>query len=182
MTHHGQICFGTERIIVIELVKDKFIEHLINVLEESPEVGSAVTVAGATRARAILEEAVADGAEYLFGSAEFTGKASLKASILTNINSKSRINREESFAPSASLFVAKNDAEAIALANDTPFGLSASIFTGDWERGIRLSRELDFGQVNLNSMTIHSSRMLHISVTIEEYLLICYSYHTCHWV
>jgi acyl-CoA reductase-like NAD-dependent aldehyde dehydrogenase len=158
LTHHGQICFGTERFIVHEKVKDEFTRHLVQLLTDKPSAGHAVTVDGAKRAHSILEEAVADGAEFVVGSAEFTGSASLKASVLTNINPKSRINREESFAPSASLFVVKDDDEAIEVANETPFGLSASIFTGNYERALRLARELDFGQVQINSMTIHNNR------------------------
>ena len=158
MMHHGQICYGTERIIVLEKVKDEFSRHLIEATKGIPSAGNAVTADGAKRAHDIVEEAVADGAGFLVGSAEYTGKTSLKPSILTNVNPKSRISREEAFAPSASLFVVKNDEEALELANNTPYGLSASVFTGSYERGLKLARDLDFGQVQINSMTIHVNR------------------------
>lgn len=158
MAHHGQVCFGTERIIVHEKVKDEFTRCLVEILKEMPSAGNAVTADGAKRACAIIEEAVADGAEFLFGASEFTGISSLRPSILMNLNPKSRINREEAFAPSASLYVVKNDEEAVSMANDTPFGLSASVSTSSYERGLRLARELDFGQVQINSMTIHVNR------------------------
>ena len=77
---------------------------------------------------------------------------------MTNINPKSRINLEESFTPSASFFMVRDDEEAIEVANETPFGLSASIFTSNYEQGLRLARELDFDQVQINSVTMHNNR------------------------
>ena len=163
MTHHGQICFGTERIIVNEKVKDAFVDELKAVFNNTPDAGHAVTTAGAQKAHDMLEEAVADGAKFLIGSADFMTPTSLKPSILTDLNPKSRLSKEEGFGPSATLFTVKNDEEAVAMANDTTYGLSASIFTNDFDRGMKLSRELDFGQVNINSMTIHANGKYTIS-------------------
>jgi acyl-CoA reductase-like NAD-dependent aldehyde dehydrogenase len=92
----------------------------------------------------------------LVGSAELVEKTSLAPSILVNLNSKSRIYRDESFAPSASLFVVSTDEEAIERANDTEFGLSASLFTRDYKKAIQYARELDFGQVQINGPTIYA--------------------------
>ena len=128
LAHHGQICFGTERIIVLEKVADEFTKILVEAMKAMPSAGNAITIEGAKRAYAILDEAVADGAKYIVGSNQFTGRTSIKPSILTNVNPKSRLAREEAFAPSASLYVVKSDEEALAMANDTPYGLSASVF------------------------------------------------------
>ena len=124
-------------------------------MKAMPSAGSAITANAAKRAHSIVEEAVADGAEYLVGSNNFTGRTSLEPSILIGVNQKSRINKEEAFAPSASLFTIKDDEEAITLANKTDFGLSASIFTKDYARGLKMARELEFGQVQINAITMH---------------------------
>lgn len=153
--HHGQVCFGTERIIVSERVKEEFSKELVAAVKTMDSTGSAITIDGAKRAHSILEEAIEDGAEFLVGSNEYTGRTSLTPSILANVNPNSRINKEESFAPSASLFTVKTDEEAVSLANNTEFGLSASIFTSNFSRGLRMARELDFGQVQINAITMH---------------------------
>ncbi|KIY02451.1 uncharacterized protein Z520_02590 [Fonsecaea multimorphosa CBS 102226] len=154
IAHHGQICFGTERIIVHEKVAQEFSQLLIEATKSIPSAGHAITAEGAKRAHDILEEAVADGAQFLVGSANYTGRASLEPSILTHVNSKSRLSREESFAPSASLYVVKSDEEAVTLANNTPYGLSASVFTRNHAKGLALARDLEFGQVQINSHTM----------------------------
>jgi len=97
---------------------------------------------------------VADGAKYIAGSNKFTGRTSIEPSILTNVNPKSRLAREESFAPSASLYVVKTDEEALAKANDTSYGLSASVFTKNHAKGLAMARDLEFGQVQINSHTM----------------------------
>lgn len=102
----------------------------------------------------MLQEAVADGAQFLVGGADLTGRASLAPSILTNVNPKSRLSREEAFGPAAALSVVKDDAEALMLANRTPYGLSASVFTRDYAKGLALARDLDFGQVQINTHTM----------------------------
>lgn len=119
-----------------------------------PSAGNAITIEGAKRAHAILEEAVADGAKYLVGGNKFTGRTSLEPSILTNVSPKSRLSREESFAPSASFYIVKSDEEALALANKTDYGLSASVFTQNHAKGLQMARDLDFGQVQINSHTM----------------------------
>lgn len=121
-----------------------------------PSAGNAISADAAKKAQTLISEAVIDGAEFLVGSAELVEKTSLAPSILVNLNSKSRIYRDESFAPSASLFVVSTDEEAIERANDTEFGLSASLFTRDYKKAIQYARELDFGQVQINGPTIYA--------------------------
>ncbi|EXJ66245.1 uncharacterized protein A1O5_10397 [Cladophialophora psammophila CBS 110553] len=154
VAHHGQICFGTERIIVHQKVALEFTQLLVEATKAMPSAGHAITVEAAKRAHDILEEAVADGAKYLVGNAKYTGRTSLEPSILTDVSSKSRLSHEESFAPSATLYVVKSDEEALALANNTPYGLSASVFTRNHVKGLALARDLEFGQIQINSHTM----------------------------
>lgn len=124
-------------------------------MRTSPPAGHAITADGARRAHDLIAETVADGAEVIIGANTLTGRSSVQPSIIANINSKSRINREETWGPAASLYTFSTDEEAVERANATEFGLSASIFTKDFARAIKLSRDLDFGQVQVNAPTIH---------------------------
>ncbi|KAJ9639105.1 hypothetical protein H2204_004013 [Knufia peltigerae] len=156
LAHHGQLCFGTERIIVVEKVKDAFSKELVAAMKTIPEAGDASSAEAAKKAQELILEAVKHGAEFLAGNADLTGKSSLTPSILTNLNPKSRINHVESFAPTASLYVVKDADEALARANETEFGLSASVWTQNYKKAIEFARELDFGQVQVNGMTMYA--------------------------
>jgi acyl-CoA reductase-like NAD-dependent aldehyde dehydrogenase len=157
IVNHGQICFGTERILVHKNVVDAFRVELAHALRSSPPVGNAVTSDGAERAHKLIADAISDGAELVAGKNELTGRASLQPSVLTNINPKSRINKEEIWGPSATLCTFNTDEEAIQIANNTDYGLSASIFTKDYARALKMARDLDFGQVQVNALTFHVS-------------------------
>jgi acyl-CoA reductase-like NAD-dependent aldehyde dehydrogenase len=154
--HHGQLCFGTERIIVHEKVKDEFTKELIEAMRKHSDAGHASSPESAKKGHDIISEAVQDGAQFLYGSCELTTETSLTPSILINLNPKSRLNREESFAPSASVYVVKTDEEAIERGNETDFGLSASLWTKDYKKALTLARELEFGQVQINGLTIYA--------------------------
>jgi hypothetical protein len=137
-----------------EKIADEFTKILLATFKAVPSAGSAVTVEGAKAASAILSEAVSEGAKVLVGSVDVTGRSSLEPSLLTNVNPKSRLARQESFAPSASLYVVRSDEEALEMANDTPYGLSASVFTRNHAKGLALARDLEFGQVQINGSTM----------------------------
>ncbi|KIW88162.1 uncharacterized protein Z519_11273 [Cladophialophora bantiana CBS 173.52] len=162
VAHHGQICFGTERIIVHQKVAQEFIQLLVEATEAVPSTGHAITIEAAKRAH---EEAVADDAKYLVGTAKYTGRTSLEPSILTDVRSKSRLSHEESFALSATLYVVNSDEEALVLANNTPYGLSASVFTRNHAKGLAVARDLEFGQVQINSHTMSVNGR---SLTVNE--------------
>ena len=155
--NHGQVCFGTERILVHEKVKDTFLEELIQALKASPGAGAAITPESAGRVHSLVAEAVAEGAEILAGGNQLTGRASLQPSIVGNVSPRSRMSREEIWGPSATFSTFSTDEEALKIANSTEYGLSASIFTKDYSRALKLARELDFGQVQINAFTFHVS-------------------------
>ena len=91
--------------------------------------------------------------KFLVGSAEFTTPTSISPSILMESNPKSRVSTEEAFAPPAPLLRANDAARVLEMANNTAYGLSASIFTRSHLRGLKMARQLDFGQVQINGMT-----------------------------
>ena len=159
MFHQGQVCFSTERIIVHSSVKDEFTRLLVDAVSKMPIVGtSAVTKAGANKAKAAVDAAIAEGAKFAYGSSEMVGPASMSPSILTNVSPKSVISTGEAFAPTAFVMGFETEEEAIEEANSRISGLSASVFTKNHERGLRIARELEFGSVNINNMTLFAER------------------------
>jgi acyl-CoA reductase-like NAD-dependent aldehyde dehydrogenase len=119
--------------------------------------GHAITCESAQRTHDLIDEAVAEGATIIIGENKMVGRSSLQPSILSNINSKSRINKEEIWGPAASFSTFSTDKEAVEIANSTEFGLSASIFTKDYARALKMARDLDFGQVQVNALTLNTT-------------------------
>jgi len=164
--HHGQICFGTERIIVHQKVADQFVTLLVKQVE-SANGGVAVSERIALNGLNILKDAKEKGAKFLTGDAELLGKNSICPALVqidpkTNVDAMKIID-EESFTPTASVYVVENDEEAIALANRSAYGLNAAIHTRDLERAIKMGRELEYGQVHTNCPTTYASRMLYFT-------------------
>jgi len=161
--HHGQICFSTERIIVQRKVADKFQELLIEVAE-STGGGTAVHSGIASHAYDVLEDAKQKGCKFIHGGVDYEGegKKAVKPA-LVQVDPKTapedlRIVDEETFGPSASVYIVDTDEEAIAVANKSAFGLNATVHTTNLERGLKAAREIECGQVHINSITVYTSR------------------------
>ncbi|KAJ5998942.1 ALDH-like protein [Penicillium sp. IBT 35674x] len=163
--HHGQICFSTERIIVQKSIAEEFTAALVKsaeLLTAHGIAGRAVTEGIALHAFEVLQDATSNGCRLVFGDVAHTkkGPTSLQP-VIVAVDPKTpksvRIVDEESFGPSASLYIVDTDEEAINLANQSAYGLNASIHTKDMERGLKLGRELEYGQVHLNFVTLYTS-------------------------
>ncbi|KAF2475552.1 ALDH-like protein [Lindgomyces ingoldianus] len=155
--HHGQICFSTERIIVHRAVAEQFQELLIKAMQGiSGQAGAAVTEGIARHAEDVLKDSQAKGDKFLVGGVEHNGPLSLKPTIVLEPKD-SRIVDEETFGPSASLYVVQNDEAAIELANRSAYGLNATIWSTNMERALRMARELEYGQVHINSISVYTS-------------------------
>lgn len=150
---HGQICFGTERLIVQKSVMDKFVPLLKAAIEAAPPAGNAVTNAFAKKAKELVDDALQRGAKLLCGANEYVGAASVSPSILIDVPDNAALSLAEGFCPTMFVVTVDTDEEAIAEANSRDGGLSASIFTTSWERGFIMAKELDFGNVNINFRT-----------------------------
>lgn len=113
------------------------------------------------------------GCRFIFGEPGYVeGKRDLVKPAVIAVDSNDnpdtlRIVDEESFGPSASLYVVDSDEEAIKLANRSAFGLNASIHTRDMERGMRIGRELEYGQVHINFITPPRARSCHVYGELE---------------
>ena len=157
--HHGQICFSTERIIVLESIADKFIE-LLKEKAHGFAPGSGVSAEVVRKAHDRLVEAEQKGATFILGGPKYTGPAELLPTIVTGVTKDMSMFDIESFGPSVSVYVVKDEDEAIRAANDSVYGLNASVHTTDMYRAIRVGRQLEFGQVHVNSPTPHNEGMI----------------------
>jgi benzaldehyde dehydrogenase (NAD) len=163
----GQICMSTERIIVVEAVADAFAARFRAKVaamavgdprEGSAPLGAVVDQKAVDHVRRLIEDAVADGAEQLVGG-EADGVL-MPAHVIDRVTPAMRLFREESFGPVVGVIRAKDEAEAIELANDTEYGLSASIFTRDVARGLRLARRIKSGICHINGPTVHDEAQM----------------------
>ena len=158
--HHGQICFSTERIIVQRSVAPQFQDLLVKVVS-SEQGGTAVHAGIAERAQSVLQEAKDKGNQFLVGGPEMAVKNGLRPSIVlvepTTAKDDLKIVDEETFGPSASLYIVEDDAAAVQLANRSAYGLNATIHSKNMERALKMGRELEYGQVHVNSISVFTS-------------------------
>ncbi|KAF1972616.1 ALDH-like protein [Bimuria novae-zelandiae CBS 107.79] len=154
--HHGQICFSTERIIVQEGIAERFQQLLVKAMENmGSHSGSAVSESIGKHANDVLRDAEKSGEKFLLGGPS-DSDVTLRPTIVLN-PSTSRIVDEETFGPSASLYVVKSDEEASQLANRSAYGLNATIWSTNMERALKMSRQLEYGQVHINSISAYTS-------------------------
>jgi len=161
MFNSGQCCCGIERIYVHESVFDAFVEKSVaivskarlgNPLDPDTTLGPMAQTRFADLVRAQTAEAVAAGARALIDPALFPqdGGAYLMPQILVGVDHSMRVMREESFGPVVGIMPVKDDAEALALMNDSDYGLTASLWTRDAARAARLGDAIETGTVFLN--------------------------------
>ena len=160
MFNSGQCCCGIERIYVHESLFDAFVEKSVelvntyklgNPLDPDTTLGPMASTRFADEVRAQISEAVAAGAiAHIPTFAEDDGGAYLTPQILTNVTHDMRVMRDESFGPVVGIMPVKDDDEAIALMNDSEFGLTASLWTTDIERAMAVGDRIETGTVFLN--------------------------------
>ncbi|MFN8073654.1 MAG: aldehyde dehydrogenase family protein [Mycobacterium sp.] len=160
MFNSGQVCVSIERVYVEAPVYDEFVAKLADKVRDvkqgqEPSGFTFDTGAMATDAqRDIVErhvaEATAAGAKVLVGGKP-TGKGTFfQPTVLTDVTQDMTCVAEETFGPTLPVIKVKDEEEAIRLANDSKYGLSATVWTGDVDRGERIARRLECGAVNVN--------------------------------
>ncbi|RMZ85620.1 hypothetical protein DV737_g567, partial [Chaetothyriales sp. CBS 132003] len=154
--HAGQICMSTERIIVAASVLKEFRAHL-EVAAKSLHIQQLVAVNPAEKNKKLVNDAISKGATTLFEAPniEAVNPSQLYPVVVENVTPDMQLYATESFGPTVSLYTVESDEEAIRLANNTDYGLSAAVFTRDLARGFRLAREIVSGAVHINGPTIH---------------------------
>lgn len=162
MFNAGQCCCGIERVYVHESLFDTFVEKSVawvnnlvlgNPFDAASTLGPMANARFAKTVREQTAEAVAAGAKAHIDPASFPaddGGAYLAPQVLTNVNHSMRVMTEESFGPVVGIMSVKNDAEALKLMNDSPYGLTASLWTTDVDRAFDIGRQIETGTVFLN--------------------------------
>ena len=163
INNNGQCCVASKRFIAVESIADTFLEKFKNKLadlvvgdpmEAATHLGPLCTEAAAVKIADQVKRAVDGGAKILLGGKRVDREgACMQATILTDVKPENPVFYEEFFGPVALFFKVKNEAEAIALANDSPFGLGGSVFTQDIERGNRIANQIDTGMVFITHPT-----------------------------
>jgi acyl-CoA reductase-like NAD-dependent aldehyde dehydrogenase len=165
--NQGQVCMSTERIVVDVGVADEFVARLAakakSLTVGDPRLGKSVLGSlidrpAAEKVTALVRDAVAKGAKLVAGgSAQGT---LLDAHVLDHVTPAMRIYEEESFGPVTTVVRVKGDAEAVRVANDTPYGLSSAVFSRDVTRALAVARRIDSGICHINGPTVHDEAQM----------------------
>ncbi|MFZ3285542.1 MAG: aldehyde dehydrogenase family protein [Telluria sp.] len=159
----GQSCCGIQRMYVHQAVMDEFIERAValtlqyklgNPLDPDTTLGPVVRAAAANDIRGVLAQAMAKGARGLIDARRFAldsgDSAYMAPQILAGVDHGMRIMREECFGPVCGIMSVASDDEAIALMNDSSYGLSAAVFTADPVRALAIGERVDTGTWFMN--------------------------------
>jgi benzaldehyde dehydrogenase (NAD) len=160
--HQGQICMSTERVIVVDAVADAFAEKFATKAasmragdprDGTTPLGAVIGMNTVHHVNSLIDDAVAHGAKVIAG-----GKGDsvvMNATIVDGVTSGMKLYRDESFGPITAMIRAKDEDDAIRLANDSDYGLSAAVFTSDTARGLRVARQIRSGICHVNGPTVH---------------------------
>jgi acyl-CoA reductase-like NAD-dependent aldehyde dehydrogenase len=160
-SHAGQSCISIQRILVHEEIADRFTERLKanaeslavgDPLDPNIDVGPLITPKDRDRVKAWIEEAIASGAELITGGELVDDGRCLAPTLLGAPPKEAKVWCEEIFGPVATIDTYSLFEEALAMANDSKFGLQAGVFTRDIGRGLEAGRTLEFGGVLVNEV------------------------------
>jgi acyl-CoA reductase-like NAD-dependent aldehyde dehydrogenase len=165
--NQGQICMSTERIVVDESVADEFVKRFAakaNALsvgdprEGKAILGSLADVGSVERLSQLIEDAIGKGAS-LVGGGSSDGTL-MSAHVLDHVRPGMRIYAEESFGPIVAIVRVKSVDEAVHVANDTEYGLTAAVFSRDINRALAVARRIDSGICHINGATVHDEAQM----------------------
>jgi len=163
MYNTGQTCCAAKRFIVVDKIADKFLEKFSaalgglkagDPLDEKTTLGPLSTESALVDLLKQVDNAVAHGARVVMGGKRVDRPGSfMQPTILADVSPQNPAFRDEFFGPVAMFFRVKDEDEAIALANDSDFGLGGSVFTKDIERGRRVASRVDTGMMFVNNIS-----------------------------
>lgn len=165
--NQGQICMSTERLVVVDSVAAAFADKLAQKVksmacgdprEGTTPLGAVVDMSTVHRVNALITDALDKGAELLAGGT--ADSVLMPATLIDGVTPEMNIYRNESFGPVVAIIRASDEAEAIRIANDSEFGLSAAVFTKDTARGLKVARQIRSGICHINGPTVHDEAQM----------------------
>lgn len=169
MLNNGQSCIAAKRFILHKEIADDYMALIIKELDrwklgdplaEDVKVGPLARPDLLNDLQIQIEDALAKGATIIKGGKAIKGEGNFfEATIISDLTPQMRIYTEETFGPVFAIYIVANSEEAIQLANDSDFGLGASLWTEDFEKGAKLARRIESGAVFVNGMTKSDPRL-----------------------
>ncbi|TNE39736.1 MAG: aldehyde dehydrogenase [Sphingomonadales bacterium] len=165
--NQGQICMSTERIIVVEAVAEEFVRRFKAKVETmavgdpregKTPLGAVIDRKTVDHVSSLVADALGHGADLLTGGP--ADGVLMPAHVVDKVTAEMRLFREESFGPVVAVIRAKDEDDAIRLANDTEYGLSGAVFTRDTVRGLRVARQIQSGICHINGPTVHDEAQM----------------------
>lgn len=160
--HQGQICMALNRIIVDASIYDEFVRifqqkvsqlKIGNPDDFTTAIGPVINIDQIERIQRDIEASLGLGAKQIMGG-EVNGNV-MSPVILTNVTNDMPIAQNEIFGPVAPILKAENEEHAISLANDTPYGLSGSVFSGSVHRGVKVAKRIETGMIHVNDQSVN---------------------------
>ncbi|SOD84761.1 aldehyde dehydrogenase family protein [Streptomyces sp. Ag109_G2-15] len=165
--HQGQVCMAANRVLVDRSVADEFTEKFVAKVKtlkvgdpRDPQtvIGPVINSAQANAISGAVEQALAEGATALVHGTT-TGNL-VEPSVLTDVPADSALLQQEVFGPVVFLVPFDGEEEAVRIVNDTPYGLSGAVHTGDIERGVAFAKQIDTGMFHVNDGTVHDEPLV----------------------
>ncbi len=165
--NQGQICMSTERIIVVDAVADAFAEKFAakaasmstgDPRQGTTPLGAVVDRKTVTHVNALIDDALGKGATLRAGG--IADSVLMPATVVDGVTEAMKIYHDESFGPVVAMIRARDEADAIRIANDSAYGLSAAVFTRDTARGLRVARQIRSGICHINGPTVHDEAQM----------------------
>jgi gamma-glutamyl-gamma-aminobutyraldehyde dehydrogenase len=159
--NQGEVCSANSRILVDNSIKQAFLDKFVikahsmkvgNPLDSDTQVGALIDINHAQNVRSCIEQAQQQGATLLTGGAGENDTTVIAPTIFTDVSTDMAIARDEVFGPVAAVIGFDSESQAIAIANDSIYGLAASVWTTNINRAYRVSKKLKAGTVSINTM------------------------------
>ena len=165
--NQGQICMSTERLVVVDAVADEFVAAFKAKVsgmktgdprEGNTPLGAVIDQKTVTKVNSLIDDAVSKGATLVTGG---KGESVLMpATIIDGVTKEMAIYADESFGPVVAIIRAKDEEDAIRIANDSEYGLSAAVFTRDVARGLKIAKQIQSGICHVNGPTVHDEAQM----------------------
>jgi len=160
--HQGQVCMSTEKLLVNEKIWEPFMDRFLararklqtgHTNDPANTIGPLVNTRQAERVKALIDDAVAKGAKVEVGGRAWDNF--VEPTVLTNVNTSMNIWHDETFGPVVIVCPFRDEDEAIALNNDTEYGLTAAVWSRDEARALRIAERLETGIAHVNCQNIN---------------------------